>query len=109
MDPQNASFKQVMDLLREQNVPEEEIAQILENLTQTASTKFYAEAMAEFSDEDLKEIEDASTNEEANTLIAQKFQEKTGRDPEMAMQQFLNTFAQGFIVQYQKDKANQQV
>lgn len=98
------NFKQVIEVLEKEGYPEEKIAQIVENLAKIASAKFYGEAMTIFSDEDLIEIEKIASDEEANQVIAQKFEQKTGRDPEIAMQFFLNTFAQGFLEDFKKDK-----
>lgn len=103
---QGANFKQVIEALEKEGVDQEQIAQIVEDLAKTASTKFYAEATALFSEEDLDEIDAAQTEDETNQIISRKFQERTGRDPEIAMQQFLNTFAQGFLEEYRKSKAN---
>jgi hypothetical protein len=60
--------------------------------------------MAAFSDEDMEVIEKCSSQEEANFEIRTRFAEKTGKNPDLLMQEFLNTFAQGFLGEYQKDK-----
>lgn len=103
MDQTQNSFTRVVDILNKEGYSEEQISDMIADLTKTATTKFYAEAMALFSDEELDKIENLP-EEEANDFIVKTYSEKTGKDPELAMQQFLDTFAEGFLEKYYEDK-----
>lgn len=97
-------FNQVLEVLKKEGYSNERIAKLTADLTKAASAKFYTEAIATFSDEDMKAIEACTSQEEANFEIRTRFAEKTGKNPDIMMQEFLDTFAQGFLDQYQKDK-----
>lgn len=100
-----ADLAQVVDVLKKEGLSTEQITKIIEDLTKTAWSKFYTESLAVFSPEDLKAIEECTSQEEANFEIRTRYAEKTGKNPDTAMLEFLNTFAQGFLDQYYKDKA----
>ena len=58
--------------------------------------------MAVLTEDDMKAIEAAPSDLEANKLIRELYKQKTGRDPEQEMQKFMDDFAQGFLAEHAK-------
>ncbi len=100
------NFQQVLLILKEQGCTDEQITDFCTNLAKTASEYFYSEAMLSFNEADLKAIEASQIQEETNNLIKSLYKERTGNDPDQKMQQFYETFSQGFLADYEKDKLN---
>lgn len=59
--------------------------------------------MALFTEENMKAIEAAPDDLEANKKIREIYKLKTGRDPEEEMQKFMDDFAQGFLAEHAKN------
>ncbi len=97
------NFQQVLLILKEQGNTDEQITDFCINLAKTASENFYSEAMLSFNEIDLKTIEAAKNQEEANNLIKKLYKERTNNDPDQKMQQFYETFSEGFLNDYEKD------
>lgn len=95
--------QQVVDIMRAKGATEEQIAKFFEDLTKTNFARFYAQAMAVFTDEDMKAIEDCKSDEETNKLIKDLYKQRTNMDAEAEMQKFLDDFAQGFIAEHAKN------
>lgn len=98
-------FQQVIDVLKGKGYTEDQIAQFTAELTKTGFANLYTEAMALFTEEDMKAIEACATQEEANEKIKALYTLRTGKDAEAEMQKFLDTFSQGFLDQYEKEKS----
>ena|ERR1035437_259215 len=98
------NFQQVLLILKEQGNSDEQITDFCINLAKTASENFYSEAMLSFNEDDFKTIEDAKSQEEANSLIKNLYKLRTNNDPDQKMQQFYENFSQGFLADYEKDK-----
>lgn len=100
------NFQQVLLILKEQGYNDEQITDFCTNLAKTASDSLYSEAMSSFIDDDFKAIDESKTQEETNNLIKKLYKERTNNDPDQKMQQFYETFSQGFLADYEKDKLN---
>lgn len=102
-----SKLNQVADALKDEGYSDEQVAKLMENLTKDATAKFYTEAIAVFSDEDMKAIDACASQEQANFEIRTRYAEKTGKNPDVAVQEYIDTFAQGFLDAYHKDKQAQ--
>lgn len=92
-----SKLQQVADILKQKGSSEEQIAQFLTELTKANFAKFYTQAVANFTDEDLGIIEACRSEAEANEKIKELYKLRTGKDAEEEMQKFLDDFATGFI------------
>lgn len=100
-------MQKVIAILKEKGSTDEQISQFVADLTKTNFARFYTQAMASLTDEDMAAIEACQTDDEANAEIKRLYQLRTGKDPQGEMQKFLDDFAQGFITEYEKDKVQQ--
>lgn len=99
----------VIEILIEQGCTDEQIAQVLAEVSQAGFSQMYSEALLSFSQEDLDKIESCKNQEEANQLIAKTYKERTGREASEVMQKFIDDFCEGFIREYEKEKAKGQI
>ncbi|MDP3724453.1 MAG: hypothetical protein Q8R11_02340 [bacterium] len=107
MDTQTAQspkLQQILAILQQKGWTDDQLAQLTTDLTKAAFSKLYSEAMTSFTEEDLQAIEACADQVAANVEIQKRYQMRTGRDAQADMQQFLDTFAQGFMEEYEKEK-----
>lgn len=97
------NMQQVMDIMKAKGATDEQIAQFFQDLTKTNFARFYSQAMALFTEEDMKAVEAIPTDEEAHKKIREIYQQKTGKDPEEEMKKFMDDFAQGFLAEHAKN------
>lgn len=97
-------LQQVADILKQKGSTDEQIAQFLAELTKANFAKFYTQAVTSFTDEDMQVIEACNNDQEANEKIKELYKLRTGKDAQEEMQKFLEDFAIGFIVEYEKSK-----
>lgn len=98
-------FQQVINILKQKGMSDDKIADFAANLTKTNFTRVYAEAMSEFKEEDLSAIDAASSQSEANQMIAKLYQLRIGKDIHEEVQRFLDVFCDGFLKEYEKEKS----
>lgn len=98
----SSKLPQVIEILKQQGLNDDQIAQFLQELTLANFTKLYTEAQVYFTDEDKSEIALCSNQDEANKVIKDKFEEYTGKDIDIELQKFLETFCEGFLQDYQR-------
>lgn len=103
--PQHPKLVQVVDILQHQGYSEDQIAQILADLTRASYEKLYSQALLVLTDEDLEKIEKVSDDQMADE-IRYFYKLRTGMDPEQEAQKFLDDFAQGFLDEYAKSQEN---
>lgn len=103
---QKTKFQQVLDILKQKGMSDDEITEFAANLTKTNFTRVYSEAMSVFSEEDLEAVDKATTQDQANQIIAELYQVRTGKDPAVEMQKFLDIFCDGFLREYEKENAH---
>jgi len=90
-------LKPVYEKLKQTGTSDEEIAKIIADLTQAATVALYKEALDTFSDEDLKQIEDAPDDTAANKLIVELYAQRVGTAPTELLNVFFQKFAEKFI------------
>lgn len=99
---ENSKLQQVLDILKAQGYSEEQLAKFLEELTKNNFARMYTEAMTSLTEEDLAKIDLAATDEEGNKLIADLYQQRTGKNPQEESNRFIDTFCEGFLREHQK-------
>lgn len=99
MDQKN-KFQQVIDILKAKGTTDEQITQISDGLLKAANDQLYAEMMGSLVEEDLQAIDNCSNQEEANKEIKNRYIQRTDKDPDQQLQQFLDNFAEGFLKEY---------
>lgn len=107
--PRSAKMDQVVQALKTKGATDEQIAQVVAEVTKTVMAKMYSDAALTLSEEDLKAIENASDQEGANYEIRERFSEKTGQSVDEVMAKYLDLFADKFLEDYQKEQAGQPI
>lgn len=97
MNQNSPKMQEVVKALQEKGATEEQITQVLTEVNKTAFAKLYAEALAVFTEEDLKAIEECVGQEESNFEIMTRYSEKTGKNAQEVMQNYLDIFADKFL------------
>lgn len=90
--------------LEEDKVSREDIEKAIELVTQIATDKYLAEAFANFTKEEIEEINRAETQEQADVKIKMLFYEKTGKSTEQVRDEILDYYAQAVLEEYLKKK-----
>jgi hypothetical protein len=103
---QPSKFQQVIDILTQKGWTSEQITQLATELTQASFNKLCAEAVLNFTKEDLTAIENCATDEDANNKIKELYKERTGKDANEEAEKFLDIFAQGFLDEHLKENPN---
>lgn len=101
----NPKLEEVIKVLKKEGYSDEEIQKFIEELTKMATAKLYTEITANLTEEDKAEIEKLTFKEEVDLEIKKRFYERSGKSLDDLMQEFLTTFAQGFLDKYQEEKA----
>jgi ABC-type iron transport system FetAB ATPase subunit len=96
---QNSILQPVISHLEKNGATEDQIADIIADLTQAATVTLYSQIMQALSEDDLKQIEEISSEEDADKRIAELYLEKTGAKPEEVMQVYLKKFVDDFLSQ----------
>lgn len=105
MQPTSPKLDQVIKTLKEKGATDEQIAQVLAEVTKTAFAKLYTEAVTVFTEEDLKAIDQCVGQEEANFEIMTRYAERTGKNAQEVMQGYLDIFADKFLEEAKKEEA----
>lgn len=100
-------YKQIFKILKDQGTTDEAINQMKDGLIKAASDQLYAQALQSLTEEDLKVIDACPNQEEANKEILSRFTQRTGKNPDDVIQEFLQNFAKGFLLEYQKTQVKQ--
>ena len=104
MDEQT-KMQKVVDVMKEKGSTDEQVSQFLTELTKSAFARIYTTGMASFTEEDMQAIEACPDQESANEKIKILYNLRTGRSAAEDTQKFLDDFAQGFLAEYEKEKA----
>lgn len=102
---QQTKMQKVVEVMREKGATDEKISAFLTELTKASFARFYTTGMAVFTEEDMQAIEACQSEEESHRKIKELYALRTGQDAEQATQKFLDDFAQGFLAEYEKEKA----
>lgn len=99
--PNNIALDSFVSQLQSDGVTAQDIMSLVEQISNIASTKFYAELISVFTEEDIRNINDQAQNQdEANILIKQKFNEKTQQDAEEIKEQIITDLAKAYLEDY---------
>lgn len=104
---QNPTLENVIDILKNKGWTDEQIVELTNNITKTSFARLYEQALASFTNEDIKAVEACQTQEETNEKIRQIYTLRTGKDPNQEAQKFIANFVQGFMAEYQKELKDQ--
>lgn len=91
------AVQKVIDALREKGYTDDRIAGVTTEFVKAAFTRFYGDAMAAFSEEDVKAVEDCATDEEASAKIAELYQARTGKNAQEEMGKFVEMLADNYL------------
>lgn len=75
----------------------QEIEAIADELAEAAFKLLFANAMAAFSEEDIKTIEDTKDEQEANLTIMELYKLRTGKNPADELQQLLDKVIKTYL------------
>jgi len=101
-----SSFDQLIQTLKNDGKTEKEIGEVLAEIMRATSSKLYTELMLELTDEERKQIDGEDDDKKAKEMILSLYQKHTGKTPEQTVNEFKETFAKGFLEQYEKDRAS---
>lgn len=106
MDNQKTAVQQVVEILKtEKGYSDDQVADFLANLSKTAFTKLYGDAMTSFSDEEMQAIDAAKTQQEADAKIRELYTTHIGKDPDQEVQEFIEGFAKNFLTLHEQEKS----
>lgn len=94
---EKTKYQQVLETLKAKGWTDEQLAQLSEEIAKAVFNKFYTDAVANLTDEDLDELEKCNSQEEANVKIKELYQKRTGNDPDEEAKQFYDDFATKFL------------
>ena len=97
-------IQQVINILKEKGNTDEEIGNFVGDLYNSAAGQFYAQAILLFSEEDMKSLDSIQNQEEATAFIASNYEVRSGKKPDSEINKFIDTFAEGFLKEYEKEK-----
>ena len=90
--------------LKEDGVIREEIEKTVEFVSQVVAGKYYTELMANFTPEEISEINKAKNQEEANLEISIRFMNKTGKTTNQVKDEMFDYYAGEVLNEYLKTK-----
>ena len=90
--------------LKNDNVAQEEIEKTVEFISQIVAGKYYTELMANFTPEEIEEINKAENQEQADVEIKMKFFEKTGKSADQVRDEIFDYYAGEVLADYLKTK-----
>ena len=96
----------VLEILKKEGMKEEQIGEFVTNLNNTIAQKTHLEIISALSEEDLAEIETAK-EDEVNVLIAELYEQRTGKSVEEIGDSALDTFIETFQANYERRKTQQ--
>ncbi len=100
---QSQTFLQLLETLKQKGWTDEQISKLSEEVAKSTFAKFYTEAVAYFTQEDLDAIEKCPTDVEANEKIKELYKLRTGNDADQEAEKYYTSFAQKFFEEMQKD------
>ncbi len=99
---EQTKLEKVINILNEKGYTEGQIAYFVQNLTKTNFARAYVEAMATFTKEDIAKIENTTSQEQADKIIAEIYTQRTGKNANIEAQKFIEVFCEGFLKAYEK-------
>lgn len=102
--PVNPTLQNLLETLKNAGATEKELVDLTESVTKAAAAKFYTEVMANLTKEDIEAINLAKNQEEADTLIQDKFRQRTGKDAHQIKDQILGDIAKEHFETYSRSQ-----
>lgn len=103
----NPSLQKLVTYLQGKGFSEDKISDIGVELTKNAFMLLYTNAMAAFTEEDIKAIEDCESDEKANEKIVELYSQRTGKKAEEELSTFLTKVADEYIASQEKEATQQ--
>lgn len=103
----NPTLLKLVVFLKGKGFSEDKIADTAVEMTKSAFMLVYTNAMASFTEEDVKAVEDAETDEKANEKIAELYALRTGKNMQDVLNVFLTKVAEEYMAGFEKDGATQ--
>ncbi len=100
---QNLSVEKLFIFLQARGFSEDKIADIGVQLTRSAFMLLYTNAVAVFTEEDIKAIEDAEIERQANEKIVELYALRIGKDPQEQVNVFLTKVAEDYMAELEKE------
>jgi len=97
MDNQQTNSQKLVFYLMDKGLSNEEVAQALADVAETALEEFTNEAMTFFTDEDKKAIEAASSGVEADDIIKNLYEERTQKKADEKLEQLIEAHATSYM------------
>jgi hypothetical protein len=101
---QNPNIISILELLKANGESPEDIAQVIQEITNAASAKLTFEMTSVLSEEDMQILNQCKDESEAEPLMRSMYAKKTSISPEALINQFLEIFTRAFIDKYNLDK-----
>lgn len=103
---QPTKLERVIEILIDQGATDDQIVEFTTELSQKGFSQMYTEALGAFTDEDLDMIDKIPESEPERLAAEVKrlYKERTDNDPEEFMKKFLDSFAAGFLIEYEKEQ-----
>ena len=98
-------LNELIKKLEEDKVPEKEIEQVIELIAQLTTDKYLAEAFANFTKEEIEEINRAENQKQADVKIKLLFYEKTGKSTGQLRDEILDYYSQAVLDKYLEKKS----
>ena len=98
-------MQKVVEVMKEKGATDEQISLFLTELTKTSFARIYTAGIVNFTEEDMQAIEACPDQESSNEKIKMLYNLRTGRSAAEETQKFFDDFATGFLVEYEKEKA----
>ena len=92
-----SKLDQIIDFLRTKGYSQEKVDEFVAQINDMGYQKFYSEAMALFTQKDFDQIKECINQMEANEKIREIYYLRSGKDPSVAMREFVEMFAEGFL------------
>lgn len=87
-------LNELVNFLRSRKVSEDEVKKIVEEITDAAAGKFYAEAIGGLSEEELNTLDQIEDRERAEAKIRDLVYDKTGKSVDQIMAQYTDAIAE---------------
>lgn len=97
-------FDPILDILFQEGYSEDKASKTVVALMDFLAEQFSQEMMAGLSDEKIKEIEEAESQEHANYLLSEAYFDVTSKNAEDGMNDLAMEFVEKFVDEYVKNK-----
>jgi hypothetical protein len=100
-----STINTLLQILADRGMNDEAVVNVRDGLWGQANETFMDQVLSSLSDEDLKSVEAAGTQEEANDTLKKLYQEKTGKDMQEEMNKIVDQYATELINKYKLEES----